>query len=61
MGTEQRRKLIALGSTSLAVVLPRGWLRYYGLEAGDLVVVVTNGKLEVKPLKRRRGDGQVQG
>lgn len=42
------------GSVSPVVVLPRGWLDDYGLKKGDKVELITNGKITIQPLNRRR-------
>lgn len=54
------RSLIRMGAGGLVVVIPKAWARSYGLQPGDKVVVIANGKLVVKPLKRRKGNGQPQ-
>jgi antitoxin component of MazEF toxin-antitoxin module len=42
-----------VGKSSLAITLPRNWLRYFGLTAGDTVEVTGNGDLRIHPHKRR--------
>lgn len=42
------RKLFATGD-SLAVTLPKEWARYFQLKAGDVVEVVANTELSIKP------------
>lgn len=58
MPTETVRSIIDLGQGSVVITLPKAWVRYHRLRPGDKVLVVTNGKLVVKPLKRGKGDGQ---
>ena len=41
MPTTEERKVISLGGRSLLVVLPKPWVDYYHLKAGDRVVMVT--------------------
>jgi bifunctional DNA-binding transcriptional regulator/antitoxin component of YhaV-PrlF toxin-antitoxin module len=45
----EKRKIHAAGG-SLAVTLPRGWLNYFGIKAGDVVEVVANGTLVIRPI-----------
>lgn len=54
MPTIEERKLISLGGSSLLVVLPKPWVDYYRLKAGDMVVMTTNGELRVRPKRRNR-------
>ncbi|MEK7848504.1 MAG: AbrB/MazE/SpoVT family DNA-binding domain-containing protein [Chloroflexota bacterium] len=61
MPTETVRSIIDLGQGSVVITLPKAWVRYYGLRPGDKVLVVTNGKLVVKPLKRRSRRGKTEG
>ena len=50
MPSLETRNLIQVGD-SLMIALPRPWLRFYKLEKGDVVQIIANGKLEVRPLK----------
>ena len=50
MPSKFNRKLIAVGETSTGVVLPRAWLRYYGLKNGDQVELIANGEITVKKI-----------
>jgi len=52
MPTVEERKLISLGGASLLVVLPKPWVDYYHLKAGDKVIVTTNGGLSVRPKRK---------
>ncbi len=54
MPTMEERKLISLGGSSLLVVLPKPWVDYYHLRAGDMVVMTTNGELCVRPKQKTR-------
>ena len=47
------RKLVRIGEGSLAVIIPRAWLRFYGLEYGDSVEVISNGKIIIKSLNKK--------
>jgi antitoxin component of MazEF toxin-antitoxin module len=51
----ENRKIYAAGR-SLAITLPRGWLRYLGLKAGDEVEIVANGNLVIRPVQKAEGD-----
>ena len=46
------RKIIKAGNTSFAVILPRAWLRYYGLTNKDKVKVTSNSKIIIEPAKK---------
>jgi antitoxin component of MazEF toxin-antitoxin module len=54
MPHEETRKIIKAGETSFAVILPRAWLRFYGLKNGDLVKVVSDDIVTIKPLARKK-------
>lgn len=54
---KENRKLIRVGTSSFAVIIPRGWIRYYDIKYGDKVEVITNGSVEIKPLKRTSEGG----
>lgn len=47
-----KRKLIKVGNTSIAVILPISWLRYYDLKHGDRVEVVSNGSIKITPERK---------
>jgi len=46
---EETRKIIKVGETSFAVILPKSWLRYYKLTNKDEVTVLSNGVITIKP------------
>ena len=51
------RKLIGVGKTSKAVILPKGWLEFYEAESGkkiDAVTLEVNKVLIVAPLLREK-------
>ena len=48
---KENRKIIRVGNSSYAVILPIGWIRYYELTDSNKVEVITNGKVEIRPLK----------
>lgn len=35
------------------MTLPKAWIRYYGLIAGDRLEVIANGELTIRPEKER--------
>jgi AbrB family looped-hinge helix DNA binding protein len=46
------RKLFKIGEGGIAVTLPKAWINYYGLQAGDKVeVLADNDKLIIQPSK----------
>ena len=49
MSHKQKRKIIRIGDSSLAVIIPKAWLRYYDLGYGDSVEVISNGDVVIKP------------
>jgi len=51
MPHKSERKLIKVGETSLAVILPKAWLRYNQLNSKDRVKVVSNDSVTIEPLK----------
>ena len=52
MPSLMRRKLIAAGDGGLVVTVPKAWWDYYGLKAGDVVIVIADGELRIRPLKK---------
>jgi bifunctional DNA-binding transcriptional regulator/antitoxin component of YhaV-PrlF toxin-antitoxin module len=44
----ERRRIYAAGH-SLAITLPKNWLAYFGLKAGDTVQVIANGEITISP------------
>ncbi len=58
MGTEQERSIIDLGRASFVITLPKPWVRYRRLQPGDKVLVVTNGGLRIKVIKRKPAAAQ---
>ena len=55
----EKRKIYAAGS-SLAVTLPKGWLNYFGIKAGDEVEIVANGNLVIRPIRLPEAEGTEQ-
>ena len=50
------RSVVRFG-TSVGVTLPRGWVRYHKLEPGDKLLMVTNGEITIRLLKKKQNDG----
>jgi len=56
MTNKRTARAVRLGR-SLAVVLPKDWVRGHGLEPGDLLTVEYDGRVNVSaPLKHREGE-----
>ena len=51
MPSKYEHKLVRIGESSIAVILPRAWLRYNELKNGDKVEIFVNGEVTIKPLK----------
>ena len=54
MPTLTLRKLIKFGDTGLVLTIPKGWLRYYNLKAGDRLEVIANDELIIRPVKKTK-------
>jgi len=52
MPHKENRKLIKLGNISLAVTLPKTWLDYYNLKAGETVELISNGEITIKRIEK---------
>jgi bifunctional DNA-binding transcriptional regulator/antitoxin component of YhaV-PrlF toxin-antitoxin module len=52
MPQKENRKIVRIGKTSMGIILPKAWLRYFALNAGDKVEVISNGCVTVKPLAK---------
>ena len=46
------RKIIKFGKSTLAMTLPKAWVNYFNLEAGDKLEVIANKKLIVRANKK---------
>jgi hypothetical protein len=53
MPHEETRKIIRVGETSFAVILPKPWLRFYKLSDKDMVTVISNGVVTIKPPRKK--------
>ena len=59
MGLETERKLFESGGRrprAIAITLPKGWLRYWGLRKGQKVVVLCNSIIVVIPPGHPKAD-----
>ena len=54
MPHEETRKIIKVGETSYAVILPKSWLRYYKLTNKDAVKVISNSVVVIEPSQKKR-------
>jgi len=52
MPHEQTRKIIRVGN-SLAVTIPKPWLKYYKLDDKDHVKVISNSTIIIEPPKKK--------
>ena len=56
MPSIEHRRIYRAGQHSFAIILPKGWLAYMGLQAGDFVEILVDGDLvissthKVKPM-----------
>jgi antitoxin component of MazEF toxin-antitoxin module len=57
MPHKQTRKIIRVGN-SLAVTIPKPWLKYFELSEKDHVTVLSNGAVIIKPEKTKRSDSK---
>jgi phosphate uptake regulator len=53
MPHEETRKIIKVGETSYAVILPKSWLRYYKLSDKDHVKVISNSTVVIEPPEKK--------
>jgi bifunctional DNA-binding transcriptional regulator/antitoxin component of YhaV-PrlF toxin-antitoxin module len=52
MPQKENRKIVRIGKTSLGIILPKAWLRYFSINAGHKVEVISNGYVTIKPLNK---------
>ena len=52
MPHKNKRKIIRIGDTSLAVIIPKAWIRYNNLAYGDNLEIISNGKLIIQKPRR---------
>lgn len=46
------RSVLRVGDGGLAVTIPKGWAKYFGLKPRDKLEVVANGILRIRPPKK---------
>lgn len=51
MPHKEIRKIIRVGD-SFAVTLPKGWLKYFGIEPGDEIEMVSNKNITIKRVEK---------
>ena len=56
MSHKRFSKLIRIGNTSIAVILPKEWLRYNNLKSGNYVEMISDKTVIIKILPKK-GDG----
>lgn len=56
----EERMIYKVGRSSLAITLPRNWLKYFGLGAGDIVEITGNGDLIIRPRKKAESTAPVK-
>jgi AbrB family looped-hinge helix DNA binding protein len=49
MPTQTSRKLIKFGQGEVVMTVPKGWVRYHNLKAGDRLEVIVDGDLVLRP------------
>ena len=54
MPTLTLRKLIKFGQTGLVITIPKSWIRYYKLKAGDRLEVIADGELTIRPTYKKK-------
>jgi len=54
MTEKYKRKIIQIGRSSNAVIIPRGWIRFNKLIAGDYVDLIVDDVIKIKPLKNHQ-------
>ncbi len=47
-----------MGRGGLVVTVPKAWLDYYGLKAGDVVIVIADGELRIRPIPKQDKDNE---
>ena len=53
---KSERRLIRMGNTSLGIALPKSWLRYHDLKAGDKLDVTTTECVLIKNKEQDNGE-----
>ncbi|MBA7673720.1 hypothetical protein ES703_81924 [subsurface metagenome] len=50
----EERRIYQSGKSSFAITLPRGWLKYLKLKAGDKLEVEVNDELILRPIRKAK-------
>lgn len=51
MASKKISKLIRIGDTSLGIIIPKGYITFHQLKHGDLMEVIADKIVKVKPVK----------
>ena len=54
MPHEETRKIIRVGTTSYAIILPKAWIRYNKLSAKDKLKVISNSNITIELLQTQK-------
>jgi AbrB family looped-hinge helix DNA binding protein len=54
MPTLTYRKIIRFGQSGLVITIPKSWIRYYNVKAGDRLEVIANGELIIRPILNKK-------
>ena len=54
MPTLTFRKIIKFGQTGLVITIPKSWIRYYKLKAGDRLEVIADGELIIRTINKKK-------
>jgi len=54
MPTVTKRTLIKFGENGLVLTIPKAWIDYYELKAGDILMVIANGELRISPTRQEK-------
>mgnify|MGYP005620312745 CR=1 FL=1 len=54
MPHQYTRKVTRIGEHSLGVILPAGWIRYHQIGCGDLVELVSDDDILIRPMKAEK-------
>jgi len=57
----EERQIYKSGKSSLAITLPRGWLSYFKLKAGDKVEIEADGELIIRPKQETDAEAKTTG
>ena len=49
MPIKVERKVIRAGDNSCAIILPKAWVDYKGIKCGDVVEIIVNDDITIRP------------